>query len=163
MSTRRMRPEQVVKGEGGNGIWDKSGQGKFEELWEEEDEAAYQLLEGDYEGAVRGPGQGTATTPPISQSSFCLLQSLSFMLEDGEAVVTDTQDDDVQPTCEGIRRRVPIADVEEVEQRWAGEGGGIFDVLGRTKELLEGDYEGGGGGEDDNALLYWSSVAKLKS
>jgi hypothetical protein len=39
------------------------------------------------------------------------------MLEDGEAVVTDTQDDDVQPTCEGIRRRVPIADVEEVEQR----------------------------------------------
>lgn len=62
---------------------------------------------------VRAP----ATTPPISQSSFCLLQSLSFMLEDGEAVVTDTQDDDVQPTCEGIRRRVPIADVEEVEQR----------------------------------------------
>ena len=106
-----------MKGEGGNGIWDKSGQGKFEELWEEEDEAAYQLLEGDYEGAARAQVRAPATTPPISQSSFCLLQSLSFMLEDGEAVVTDSQDDDVKPTCEGIRRRVPIADVEEVEQR----------------------------------------------
>jgi hypothetical protein len=63
MSTRRMRPEQVVKGEGGNGIWDKSGQGKFEELWEEEDEAAYQLLEGEYVGAARDTGQGTRYNP----------------------------------------------------------------------------------------------------
>ena len=54
-----------------------------------------------------------------------------------------------------VEKKEPIADVEEVEQRWAGVGGGIFDVLGRTKELLGG----GGGGEDDYALLYWSSFS----
>ena len=61
--TSAILEEQVVEGEGGNGIWDKSGQGKFEELWEEEDEAAYQLLEGEYVGAARDTGQGTRYNP----------------------------------------------------------------------------------------------------